>query len=190
MPSYIRSKSPGDTYFFTARGACRGTDLFVRHVDVLRRAVVQTKARYPFVIDDIVVLPDVIHCMWTLPVGDADFSRRWRMLKSQFSRHVDAPHPVDGMRLRPGEKGLWQRRFWEHVIRNPEDMAVHRHMIFSAPVQAGLVNRPEQWPHSSVHRAIARGQYDVNAPVGVAYRAAPSVGRTARAPYGTASHAV
>ena len=171
MSRFARSDLPGHTFFFTARAARRGSDLFVRHIDPLRHAMRRTRLTHPFVIDEIVVLPDVIHTLWTLPAGDADFSIRWRMLKSLFSRSVDAPEHASETNLRPGEKGIWQRRFLEHAIRDGEDLAAHRHMIFSAPVQAGLVSRPEQWSHSSIHRAMVRGTYVPGGPVGVANRA-------------------
>lgn len=182
MPRYVRSTDPGQTYFFTARAARRGDDTFTCHIEVLRQAMRKTRSTYPFVIDEIVVLPDVIHTLWTLPDGDADFSRRMRMLKSLFSRAVPAPEDTGALRLRPGEKGLWQRRFWEHRIRDADDLAAHRHMILCAPVQAGLVNRPEFWPYSSIHRAIARGTYVPDPSIGAAYRP-PASGRTTRAPY-------
>ena len=181
MPRFVCSDRPDFTYFFTVRAAQRGTDLFLRGIDPLRAAMRKTKARYAFEISEIVVMGDVIHTLWRLPQGDADFSVRWRMLKSLFSRSVDAPEDVSGQRLRPGEKGLWQRRFWEHAIRDADDLAAHRHMIWTAPVQAGLVNRVEQWPHSSIHRAIARGQFVPDGPVGPGYL--PLAGRTTRAPY-------
>lgn len=181
MPRYVRSDRPDVTYFFTTRAARRGTDLFLRQIEALRVATRKTKDRYPFEVTEIVVLGDVIHTLWRLPFRDADFSVRWRMLKGLFSRAVDAPEDVSGQRLRPGEKGLWQRRFWEHAIRDADDLAAHRHIIWTAPVQAGLVNRPEQWPHSSIHRAIARGQFVPGGPVGPAYL--PAAGRTTRAPY-------
>ncbi len=181
MPSHVRFKSPGLTYFFTARAARKGGDLFVCNVDALRSAMRRTRDTHPFDIDEIVVLPDVIHTLWTLPEGDENFSLRWRMLKSLFSRSVDAPGLVGGYPLRPGEKGLWQRRFWEHVIRDADDLAAHRHMIFCAPVQAGLVNRPAQWAHSSIHRAMAGGA-DVPESVGEGHL--PYVPeRVERAPY-------
>ncbi|MBY5932184.1 transposase [Tateyamaria omphalii] len=182
MPRYIRSDSPDLTYFFTVRAARRGTDLFLREIDLLRVAMRKTKDHHPFEISEIVVLGDVIHTLWRLPPGDAGFSIRWRMLKSLFSRSVDAPQDVGEQRLRPGEKGLWQRRFWEHAIRDAEDLAAHRQMIWTAPVQAGWVNRPEEWPHSSIHRAIARGQFAPGGSVGPAYL--PLDRRTPRAPYG------
>jgi len=181
MPRYIRSRRLGGTFFFTARTARKGTDLLLRDIDLLRRVMRQTRARHPFEIDEIVVLGDVIHTLWTLPAGDSDYSTRWRMLKSLFSRACPAPDVGDTVRLRPGEKGIWQRRFWEHTIRDAADMAAHRQMIFAAPVQAGLVRRPLDWPHSSIHRAVSRGTYDPGEPVDAAYGA--GVGRTGRAPY-------
>ncbi|WP_193743525.1 transposase [Tateyamaria sp. ANG-S1] len=187
MPRYIRSDRPDVTYFFTVRAARRGTDLFVREIDPLRAAVRKAKDQHPFEISEIVVLGDVIHTLWHLPPGDADFSIRWRMIKSLFSRSVDAPADVAARRLRPGEKGLWQRRFWEHAIRDADDLAAHRHMIWTAPVQAGLVSRPEQWAHSSIHRAIAQGHFVPGGPVGPAYL--PLSGRTTRAPYAAGAQA-
>ena len=188
MPRYRRTRRPGGTYFFTARTARRGDDILVREIEALRTAMRQTRARHPFEIDEIVVLGDVIHTLWTLPEGDSDYSLRWRMLKSLFSRACPAPDVAPGMTLRPGEKGIWQRRFWEHAIRDARDLAAHRHMIFSAPVQAGLVRAPLDWPHSSIHRAVVRGTYDPNVPVGDAFL--PAVGRTTRAPYAGATPAL
>ncbi|MEP1198501.1 REP-associated tyrosine transposase [Tateyamaria sp.] len=173
MARYVQSTAQSDSYFFTARAARSGDDLFIRHIDILRQAFRKTRETRPFIIDEIVVLPDVIHTLWTLPEGDADFSQRWRMLKSLFSRAVDGPKDTCTLRLRPGEKGLWQRRFWEHKIRDADDLAAHRHLIFSAPVQAGLIKRPEAWPYSSIHRAIARGTHVPEPSVGAAHRRAP-----------------
>lgn len=189
MPLNVRYDRPGSTYFFTARAARRGTDLFLREIDPLRAAMRKTRERYPFSIEEIVVMGDVIHTLWQLPEGDADFSRRWRMLKCLFSRSVEAPQDVVSVRLRAGEKGLWQRRFWDHAIRDADDLAAHRNMIFSAPVQAGLVSRPEEWPNSSIHRAIARGRYSVGEPIGRVYRPFHNSGHMACAPWhiGTAA---
>lgn len=187
MPSYTRSNRAGGTFFFTVRLADHRSDLLVREVDKLRHATRLTRDRLPFEIKEIVVLPSVIHTIWTLPTGEADFSARWRMLKSLFSRSVPAPDDSANLRLRPGEKGVWQRRFWEHVIRDVDDLAAHRHMIHSAPVQAGLVNRARDWQWSSVHRAIARGQVPVSTKVGDGYHPLPPGWRTKGAPYGHAA---
>ena len=173
MSCYVCSAVPGDTYFFTVRAARRGNDLFLRNIEPLRHAMRKTRAAHPFVIDEIVVLPDVIHSLWTLPDGDAQISQRWRMLKSLFSRRVDAPQDLGAQRLRPGEKGLWQRLYWQHAICDADDLAAHRQMILTAPVQAGLVDRPAQWPHSSIHRAIRHGTYLPEQCGGIIGRAAP-----------------
>lgn len=159
MPRDVSSCPPDSMRFLTVRAARSGSDLFVRNIEPLRHAMRLTRAAHPFVIDEIVVLPDVIHMLWAVPEGDGHVPLRMRMLKSLFSRQVAAPQNVGAQRLRPGEKGVWQRRFWDHAIRGDDDLAAHRHMILMAPVQAGLVDRPAHWPHSSIHRAIRRGSY-------------------------------
>ncbi|WP_299625468.1 transposase [uncultured Tateyamaria sp.] len=189
MPSYNRTGRAGGLYFFTVRLADHRSSLLVREVAQLRQVTRQTRDRMPFEIVDIVVLPAVIHTIWKLPVDDSDFSTRWRMLKSLFSRGLPAPEVREGVRLRPGEKGIWQRRFWEHVIRDADDLAAHRHMIHSAPVQAGLVNRMQDWPWSSVHRAIARGEVPSTSPIGDGYHPLPPGWRTTGTPYGDVARA-
>ena len=176
MPRYVRPRADGGTLFFTVRLADRHSSLLVEKIDLLRRSFRAAQDNQPFTIEEIVILPAVLHCIWTLPENDGDFSSRWRMIKSLFSRAV--PPPDDAVSARPErrEKGIWQKRFWEHLIRDEEDMVLHRHLILSAPVHAGLVNRPQDWPHSSIHRAIRRGTWPRSAPVGYAYRPAPTGG--------------
>ncbi|MEM6374272.1 MAG: transposase [Pseudomonadota bacterium] len=180
MPSSDQTRHTGGTFVFTVRTAQRGSDLLLREVDLLRHVTRQTRRRFPFTIDEIVVLGDVIHTIWTLPERDRDYSKRWRMLKTLFSQSCPAPDQTGPMRLRAGENGIWQRRFWEHAILTADDFEAHRQMIFNAPVQAGLVNRPVDWAHSSVHRAIARGTFGTNAPVDRV--CVPPRRRAARAP--------
>lgn len=170
MSNYIRTKRPGATLFFTVRLADRNSNLLVQNIAKLRSSMRLTRTRYPFEITEVVVLPSVIHTIWTLPPDDADFSTRWRMLKSHFSRGLPAPENRDPVTARRGDKGIWQRRFWEHHLRDQEDIDAHRHMIFSAPVQAGLVARPQDWSYSSIHRATREGTYDIQTPIGAAYR--------------------
>ena len=153
MSRYIRSRRPGATYFFTARLADRNSDLLVREIDRLRHVTRLTMDRYPMRIDAIAVLPSVIHTIWTLPPGDADFSNRWSMLKALFSRGLPAPPYRSPAQIRRGERGIWQRRFWEHCIRDADDLAQHVSMIHASPVQAGLCAHPADWLHSSIHRA-------------------------------------
>ncbi len=157
MTAYRRLYIPGGTFFFTVRLADRRSDLLVRRIALLRDCFAAAQARWPFSIDAAVVLPDHLHMIWTLPVDDADFSARWRLIKATFSRHVDAPaHLSPSLALR-GEKGIWQRRFWEHAITDPADFDAHHRLILQAPVQAGLVARVQDWPYASVHRDLRRG---------------------------------
>jgi putative transposase len=169
MSNYIRTKCSGATLFFTVRLADRNSDLLVQNIARLRSSMRLTRMRYPFEITEVVVLPSVIHTIWTLPPNDADFSTRWRMLKSHFSRGLPVPANRPHATALRGDKGIWQRRFWEHHLRDQDDIDAHRHMIFSAPVQAGLVARPQDWSYSSIHRAIREGTYDPNTATGTAY---------------------
>jgi putative transposase len=130
----------------------------VREIGRLRDAVLATRAARPFAIDAWVVLPDHLHCVWTLPDGDADFSTRWGAIKGRFSRGLRAGQ----MRLSHAarrEKAVWQRRFWEHHIRGDADFAAHVRYCWNNPVKHGLAERPEDWPYSSVHRDIRLGRY-------------------------------
>ncbi|WP_342068672.1 REP-associated tyrosine transposase [Yoonia algicola] len=151
MSNYRRLRVPGGTYFFTVRLQDQRADLLVSQIDLLRDAVRLCRKRWPFEIDAAVVLPNKLHMIWTLPDGDADFSKRWRLIKSSFSRHAPAPTYIPDSHRKRGEKGIWQRRFWEHLIRDEDDMALHLHLIRSAPIHAGLVKRPSDWPYSSLH---------------------------------------
>lgn len=159
MSSYIRRRVPGGTVFFTLRLADPASRLLVDRVGDLRAAFALTRARWPFDIDCAVVLPAELHMIWTLPEGDADYSARWRLIKSAFSGQIPAAEvPPRPSLARKGERGIWQRRFWEHQIRDEGDLALHRHFILTAPVRAGLVRRPGDWPHSSLARDALRGQ--------------------------------
>ena len=161
MRTYKRLRIQGGTYFFTLTLAeRRGNDLLVRHVAALRAAFRKTLADHPFTIEAMVVLPDHLHCMLRLPAGDDDFPTRWRLIKSRFSRQVPAGERVSRSRARRGERGLWQRRYWEHVIRDDEDFRRHMDYIHYNPVKHGYVDDPRDWEFSSLHRLIARGVYD------------------------------
>lgn len=149
MSNYRRRRVPGGTYFFTVNLQDRTSDLLVREIDLLRHVTALTKARWPFDIPEAVILPNQLHMIWTLPAGDVDYSKRWRLLKSTFSRHVPAPVAPRPSLARKGEKGIWQRRFWEHHIRDAADYDRHAAFIHSAPVVAGLVRAPQDWRFSS-----------------------------------------
>ncbi len=152
MTAYKRMRVPGGTYFFTVALARRGDTALVDHIDALRTAWAQTYAERPFDTGAICVLPDHLHCIWTLPPGDADFSTRWRMIKSRFSRAIGAPSAMGPSARGKSERQLWQRRFWEHAIVSEADFALHRTYIWQDPVRHGLARRPGDWPHSSLHR--------------------------------------
>ncbi|MEJ8837501.1 REP-associated tyrosine transposase [Ramlibacter sp. AN1133] len=161
MRTYIRADAAGATWFFTLTLQDRGARWLVDHVDVLRAAVRHVKARHPFDIEAMVVLPEHLHALWRLPVDDNDFSTRWMLVKQMFTRTLVA-QGVLGDDLAPGrglkgERKLWQRRFWEHQIRDEEDFRRHVDYIHYNPVKHGWVQRAAQWPHSSVHRFIREG---------------------------------
>src|SRR5258708_3138750 len=121
MVFYRRNFIPGGTYFFTVALTDRKRDWLVRHINLLRLAFRRAKRERPFTIDAIVVLPEHLHCVWTLPPGDADYSHRWRLIKARFSRELSAAGaPVQ--KNAKGEYNLWQRRFWEHTVRDEADL--------------------------------------------------------------------
>lgn len=158
MSAYQRLVVPGGTYFFTVRLQDRGSRLLVERVDLLRAACRLCIARWPMQIDTAVILPDHLHMIWTLPAGDGDFSARWRLIKATFSRHVPGPAHVPASMAARGEKGVWQRRFWEHLIRDETDLAAHRAHALTAPVREGLVARAQDWPLSSLQRDLRLGR--------------------------------
>ncbi len=159
MPNYRRHLVPGGTYFFTLNLLDRRSRLLVDHIDVLRAAVRTVRARAPFHIAAWVVLPEHLHCIWTLPPDDADYSGRWHALKTLFATAMPPTEPRSAARLRKGERGIWQRRFWEHTIRDDRDYAAHMDYVHFNPVKHGLAARAADWPYSSFHRCVARGLY-------------------------------
>ena len=159
MVDYRRNRVPGGTYFFTVNLLDRRSCLLVEHIDWLREAVRAVKCRRPFQIDAWVVLPDHLHAVWTLPEGDADYSGRWRSIKIAFAKGLPKTERRSAVRLNKGERGIWQRRFWEHTIRDDADYAAHVDYVHVNPLKHGLVERLADWPYSSFHRAVARGVY-------------------------------
>jgi putative transposase len=154
---YRRANVTGGTYFFTVNLAERHLRLLVEHVDVLRAAVKGVQQRRPFHIDALVVLPDHLHAIWTLPEGDADFATRWMLIKAGFSRHIAQGERRNASRVGKGERGIWQRRYWEHMIRDENDYARHVDYVHFNPVKHGHASRAAEWPYSSIHRYIAAG---------------------------------
>jgi putative transposase len=169
MPHYIRAYIPGACYFFTVALLERRRHLLTEHIDALREAFRTVRKGRPFSIDAIVVLPEHLHCIWTLPEGDADFSTRWRLIKARFARSLPGGERRSIRRLDKGERAIWQRRFWEHVIRDEADLAGHVDYIHYNPVKHGWVRDVADWPYSSFHRYVRLGIYpsDWAAPDGV-----------------------
>jgi putative transposase len=162
MPNYRRAFVPGGCWFFTVNLLERRQTLLVDHIDALRNAVAKTRKSYPFNIDAVVVLPDHLHAVWTLPPGDADFSIRWRLIKSHFVKVLPKQERRSAVRKARGERGIWQRRFWEHLIRDESDYARHIEYCHINPVKHRLVTRVRDWPHSSFHRDVEGGIFPID----------------------------
>ena len=160
MTAYRRVRVPGATYFFTLCLEDRLSSALTDHADALRAAFLKTQAERPFYCDAIVVLPDHLHAIWTLPEGDTDFSTRWRLIKARFVRETGLSGLRRRSHLKKGERGVWQRRFWEHAIRDEADHRAHVEYCWANPVRHGLVVRPVDWPFSSIHRDIRAGRVD------------------------------
>jgi len=158
MVLYRRNRVSGATYFFTVTLADRRSRTLIDHIDELRRALRSIVAEQPFRIDAMVILPEHLHALWTLPADDADYSGRWRRLKSLFTRAVIARLGGFAQDAK-GEWNLWQRRFWEHTIRDDLDFRRHADYIHFNPVKHRLVRRVRDWPHSTFHRFVGKGIY-------------------------------
>ena len=159
MSTYRRSRIFGGTYFFTVKLQERGSALLLEQIGLLRHAVRVTRRRRPFRIDAWVVLPDHIHCVWTLPEGEADYSVRWKEIKALFSRSLERTEEVSAPRRLRGERGIWQRRFWEHAIRDERDYWAHIDYVHLNPYKHGLVEHVRDWPYSTFHRYVDAGLY-------------------------------
>jgi putative transposase len=160
MTNYRRPGTPGATWFFTVNMAERkGNRRLVTHVDALRRSFAKVRLRHPFHIEAIVILPDHLHCVWRLPEGDADNATRWGLIKAGFSRALPRNERISASRLTRGERGIWQRRFWEYQIRGEVDYAAHVDYIHYNPVKHGHAETAAAWPYSSFRVFVAKGIY-------------------------------
>ena len=159
MTAYRRNSVAGGSYFFTVNLTERRLPLLTDNIELLRAAFRDTRGRHPFTIDAIVVLPDISMPVWTLPAGDADFSIRWQLIKASFSRGLPHGERVSASRLRKRERGIWQRRYWEHMLRDEDNFARHVDYIHFNPVKHGHVERVRDWPFSSFRRMVRRGFY-------------------------------
>lgn len=163
MPDYRRAWHPGGTYFFTVNLLQRQeNDLLIRHVGLLREAVRSVRQRHPFIIHGWVVLPDHLHCVIELPANDADFATRWRLIKIEFSKALPKTERRSNVRVTRGERGIWQRRYWEHLIRDEADFRAHMDYVHINPLKHGLVRHVDDWPYSTFNRLVERGIYPAN----------------------------
>jgi putative transposase len=165
MATFRRSTVAGATYFFTVNAHQRQKVLTKPpFYQALKQSLEAVKKRYPFAIEAFVLLPNHLHCIWTLPESDADYSMRWNIIKRGVSQQVRdlIAAPVSPSRRKRGELGLWQRRFWEHQIRNELDFEKHVEYIHWNPVKHGYVKRVRDWPYSSFHRFVERGIYPLD----------------------------
>lgn len=149
----------GATYFFTVNLLDRDTCLLTEHIGALRETVARVRTLMPFHIDGWVVLPDHMHCLWTLPEDDGNFPKRWQAIKMGFSRRMMPGETRSASRQRRGERGIWRRRYWEHTIRDERDYAAHMDYIHFNPVKHGYVSSPADWLYSSFHRSVRLGLY-------------------------------
>lgn len=155
---------PGGTYFFTLVTYRRQNWLCTEVARAgLREAITKTRVAYPFTMDAFVLLPNHLHCIWTLPKYDSDYATRWRLIKTYFTKNyadkLELNSCINASRQKRQEKNLWQRRFWEHVIRDEEDFTRHCDYIHYNPVKHGLCDAPQQWQYSSFHRFVSKGFY-------------------------------
>lgn len=157
MPNNRRLRHAGNCFFFTVNLADRNSDFLTENADLIRAAYCATQRTLPFHCDAFVLLPDHLHAVWTLPDDDYNTGGRWALFKSYVSRRVThaASRPCSKAIRR--EKGLWQRRFWEHGIEDEDDFRKHVEYCWGNPIKHGFVTAPGEWPFSSIHRDMKRG---------------------------------
>lgn len=159
---YRRVIVEGSTYFFTVNLANRSRPLLTDHINDLRHSIRYVRDAHPFHIIAMVVLPEHLHAIWQLPEGDGDFSTRWSLIKAGFSRSIRREEIITLSRARKRERGVWQRRFWEHQIRDEADLKAHIDYIHYNPVKHNLVSHVLDWRHSSFHRFVRHGILPAN----------------------------
>jgi putative transposase len=162
MSRYRRSLVAGGTFFFTVTLADRHSNALIDNIDRLRAVYGRVQREHPFETVAICVLPDHLHAVWTRPADDADFSLRWNLIKAGFSRGFAASIRRSASKVVKREKGIWQRRFWEHQICDESDLQRHVDYIHFNPVKHGHVLRVVDWPYSSFHCYVERGVYPLD----------------------------
>jgi putative transposase len=159
MPNYRRLFEAGGSYFFTVNLADRRQSLLVDRAAALMCAIHKVKHKRPFRLDALVILPNHLHAIWTLPEGDTDFPTRWRLIKTQFARAIPNTEPRSKVHIARGERAVWQRRYWEHLIRDDGEYERLVEYCYFNPARHGLVERIWQWPHSTYHRDVRVGLF-------------------------------
>ncbi len=164
MPQYLRAKTPGASYFFTLVSYRRQPILCDPPIrEALRIAINAVRAKLPFVVDAWVLMPDHLHCLWTLPTGDNDYPRRWSLIKRKVSlangEHYKRPDWMTLSKSKHHESTIWQRRFWEHQIRDDQDYRRHLDYIHWNPVKHDYVKQVCDWPYSTFHRYVRQEMY-------------------------------
>lgn len=163
MTDYRRFYTPGSTWFFTVNlTERRNNRLLIDQIDSLRAAFSCVKTRKSFAMDAVVIMPDHLHCIWRLPQDDADYSTRWSLLKGHFSRSIPHGERLSTSREKRRERGIWQRRFWAHLLTSQEDFNTHCDYIHWNPVKHGQVSKVAEWPYSSFHRFVELGFYPID----------------------------
>ena len=178
MSEYRRYKQSNGCYFFTVVTDKRNHILVSEDSRQYLRDAFQTiRKKYPFKIDGVVLLPNHIHTIWSLPEDDSNFSLRWNLIKNRFTKlylnsrrvgskhcdpHRNATNSLSHSRIKKREQGIWQRRFWEHLIRNEDDFIKHLDYIHYNPVKHGYVQNPLDWKWTSFHRYVKLGWYEMN----------------------------
>lgn len=167
MPNYRRSYTEGGTYFFTVNTYLRQPILVHPYFRAnLRKAVVEARGRFPFSVDAWVLLPDHLHCIWTLPKNDSNYSGRWAFIKRFTTKNCKGIFENQNLlkisNIKRSESTLWQRRFWEHQIKDEADYIAHMDYIYWNPIKHGYVTSVKKWPYSTFHRDVKRGIYDKN----------------------------
>ncbi len=159
MSNYIRDRTKGGCYFLTFNLADRKSQLLTTHIDKFRMAYTETAQRYRFHLDAMVVLPDHVHILLTLPADSDNYAIIISSLKSQFSRRLNKIESISSSRNLKGERGVWQRRFWEHRIRNDDDYSNHMDYIHYNPSKHGYVTKPQDWQYSTLNKLIENETY-------------------------------
>jgi len=159
VPEYRRHRVAGATYFFTVNLLDRRSRLLTERIGILRQAVSRVRILMLFHIDAWVVLPEHMHCLWTLSEGDGNFPKRWQAIKMAFSRSVTPGKPLSTSRRARGERGIWQRRYWEHTVRDDREYASHMDCIHFNPVKHGLAASAAEWEFSSFRSCVRQGLY-------------------------------